>query len=129
MTRSVAIASLTVALTSGAAIAAGGQNARPQTYTVLGAGAQSCGAWAQQRQATAAAGYGDLAQLADISAKNWVTGYLTAYNEFVDARGDATHGVDQDGLYAWLDTYCAAHPLDDLAKATRELAHELQTRR
>jgi hypothetical protein len=37
-------------------------------------------------------------------------------------------GTDINGVFAWIDTYCAAHPLDPIAKAAIALVVELSKR-
>ena len=36
-----------------------------------------------------------------------------------------SEGMEGPAREAWIDTYCAAHPLDDLSAATRALVTEL----
>lgn len=62
-------------------------------------------------------------------AEEWVLGYLTAYNEHVAPDGNISAGTDADGLMLWLDSYCQAHPLDNLGTATSALVAELKARK
>jgi hypothetical protein len=39
-----------------------------------------------------------------------------------------TKGFKAQQIFAWIDQYCAAHPLEDLNKATRNLIRELEDR-
>src|SRR5271154_2918241 len=41
----------------------------------------------------------------------------------------SSHRIDFRGLLAWIDNYCAAHPLDSIASATFALTAELRRRR
>ena len=74
---------------------------------ILGAGALPCGEWTKDR--------------ADPNALfadgQWVLGFLTAFNFFGNGTGHLTANVN--GVAAYLDIYCAQHPLDNLATATQ----------
>lgn len=93
----------------------------PRTFETLGAGAQSCGSWTEDRRASN--------DLVAVTKLMWVLGYATAYNEFVSQDGKATQGTDSAGMAAWIDSYCLAHPLDDLSRAAHALVHEMETRK
>ncbi len=89
-----------------------------QQYMVLGQGNLSCGAWTQERQHDT---------LVARTTEAWVLGYLTSFNASIaPARGgDISRGTDPNGLAAWIDNYCARHPLDPIAIATSELIAKL----
>ena len=57
----------------------------------------------------------DIQQIAQME---WVTGFISAFNYYVSRTGDVRTTNDFDGYYAWIDNYCAAHPLDTVANAT-----------
>ena len=40
----------------------------------------------------------------------WVRGFISAFNTYRSPTGNVTAGTDMDGVYAWIDNYCAAHP-------------------
>ena len=92
------------------------------TYTVLGQGNQSCGKWTQDsRDPNSTAAIADLV---------WVLGYVSAYNNYASASsGDVSSNTDVNGIEAWIDGYCANHPLDKIAGAAAELIIELKKRR
>jgi hypothetical protein len=92
----------------------------PHGFDVLGPGAISCGTWIAQRRDAGPVMYGD---------EDWVLGYLTAYDEHVAPDGKISAGTDSDGLMTWIDGYCQAHPLDNLATAASALATELKARK
>jgi hypothetical protein len=98
-----------------------------QAYMVLGQGNVSCGTWLEP----------------DPRFPNdpwlyraWVLGYLTAYNEdsattqgtFIRSgkEGNVTAGTDTEGLFAWIDNYCRARPLNNLAGAVSKLVLTLE---
>jgi hypothetical protein len=42
----------------------------------------------------------------------WVVGFLSGVG-FVGQNGDdPSDGVDADGIWAWIDNYCRAHPIE-----------------
>lgn len=93
-----------------------------QTYQVHGAGAKSCGLWSEYRiQRNPLAGV----------METWVQGYLSAFNALSAVNGhgaDLAAGTDDDGVFRWIDNYCATHPLDPLSSAAAELIAELDRR-
>jgi hypothetical protein len=58
----------------------------------------------------------------------WVIGYISAFNVYRSPTGNLTAGTDTNGIYAWIDNYCAARPLDTIVKATDALIDELSQR-
>ena len=123
------------ALFIGAPMSALGANSGTN-YMVRGGGTDSCGSWTLAREA---AGKGEAVvggQLAidRVRRENWVMGYLSALNlwylDYVPHDStlnlfDLTESTDVPGLFAWIDNYCAAHPLDHLSEATKALTIEL----
>lgn len=85
--------------------------AAAEMRTQMGSGSLSCGAWL--------AGSSNVPQL-------WLLGYLSRAT--YDHPGDMLAPVDADGLKAWVDNYCRAHPLDNLSTAANVLEHELAAR-
>ena len=82
-------------------------------YVILGAGSRPCGSWLQVRTQALP----DSAVL-----QSWVLGYVTSVNaNFLNASPDVTQGANPDVLFSWIDNYCAAHPLDSLARAASAL--------
>jgi len=85
-------------------------------FTIKGAGAGSCGTWVEDRRAAPRSAELDL---------SWVLGFLSGIG-FMGAVGDdPLNGVDADGVRAWIDNYCAAHPLINIeqAAAAFSIAH------
>ena len=50
---------------------------------------------------------------------------MSGANVYVDGETDFLKGNDADGVYAWMDNYCRAHPLDSLPVAAAPLIREL----
>jgi hypothetical protein len=101
MKRAIAISLLM--LNPSAALAADGE---PIVY---GTGAASCGRWLEMRRADNYYAYG-----------NWVLGYISAKSEHLRLKDS-----DSDAMAAWMDKYCAEHPLDTIQKGTVFLLKEL----
>jgi hypothetical protein len=72
---------------------------------ILGHGNQSCGSWLQARRSES---WPALVQ------QGWLSGYVTAFNNYASRNGNISAGTDVDGLFAWVDNYCQSHPLDSL---------------
>ena|SRR5277367_1987151 len=89
-------------------------------YVILGAGGRPCGSWLQVRSQALP----DSAVL-----QSWVLGYVTSVNANVLTVGqDVTKGTSPDALFSWVDDYCAAHPLDSVARATGNLVESLRAK-
>jgi hypothetical protein len=78
-------------------------------YVIFGAGSRPCGSWLQLRSQALP----DSAVL-----QSWLLGYVTSVNaNLLSVDRDVTGGATPDALFTWVDNYCAAHPLDSLARA------------
>jgi hypothetical protein len=90
-----------------------------QARRILGYGLSSCGAWTQARNANATE---------RLSMEHWVAGYLSNFNSLNDEDSnipDLLKDQEWGSIMAWIDTYCAAHPLDKVDRAARTLELEL----
>jgi hypothetical protein len=83
-------------------------------YNVYGAGTMSCGAWAVVRQKQ------DFRE-----AGQWMMGFVSGAGW---AGNKQLRKSDADGMSAWIDQYCAAHPLDELSDAAAALVQTLQSK-
>ena len=90
---------------------------RPATYSVWGVGVSSCGNWTDTSPA---------ANSTKFLMLSWLQGYLSAYNNYVDHGGNVAKGTDIPGIIAWMDNYCHAHPLDNVATASDALMQALK---
>lgn len=79
-------------------------------YMILGAGADSCGEWAKERRT------GDW-----YADGGWVLGFVSSYNLFVWRDQNVAKNIDSEGIAAWVDGYCAAHPLNNISDASERL--------
>lgn len=89
-------------------------------YQIFGAGAESCGTW------TAEKANNERGRLEDLV---WALGWVSAYNRYYDPSGNIAAGTDSDGIGAWIDNYCAAHPFDSLGTAAEALILALRARK
>jgi hypothetical protein len=88
-------------------------------YMIAGWGPQSCAAWTKIQAG----------EPRDVDApRQWVLGFVSAFNAYESPTGDVTKTADTNGLFAWIDNYCAAHPLDKISTATMALISELSQR-
>ena len=89
-------------------------------YVIFGAGGRPCGNWLQVRSQALP----DSAVL-----QSWVLGYVTSVNANVLTVGqDVAKGDNPEALFTWIDDYCAAHPLDSVARAAGSLVDSLRTK-
>jgi hypothetical protein len=91
-----------------------------QDMMYLGAGVKSCGTWTQERRNSVTSGY----------YEQWVAGFLTAVNLTIgqQLKIDLLERTDQKGIYAWIDNYCVAHPLNTIVEGADVLGAELITK-
>jgi hypothetical protein len=54
--------------------------------------------------------------------ESWAVGYLSGIAH--QSGSDYMLGLNVEAIYAWLDNYCSAHPLDHLDDALDALAAE-----
>jgi hypothetical protein len=107
MIRWVVIALLTSIGTSAAAGNGG---------SVFGVGNASCGHWTEARKM----------HMANVE-EQWVAGFLTGTNGilFTDMHVEILDDMDASGLFAWIDNWCSANPLNHIAHAASTLMLEL----
>ena len=60
-----------------------------------------------------------------VGLTGWVLGYISAVNEYGPWSADVTQGIDTDGVFGWIDNYCAQHPLHNVDDAAEALMGEL----
>lgn len=91
-----------LALSLGVAFSANAQ------FTIIGAGGMSCGEWAAARR-------NPYSSAQAMSNGEWILAFIAgeAYQQVTDPL----KGTDADGVWAWIDNYCAIHPLDTQVEA------------
>ena len=86
------------------------------TITLWGAGNTSCGTWITNRRTDPGTARFEF---------SWLQGYITGLNAGLPST-DSNYGqvgasIDVDAAKVWVDNYCQAHPLNNLADAATEL--------
>ena len=88
-----------------------------QATIILGPGAASCVTWNSDRQRNESRSQLNQA---------WVQGFVTAYSVYkVTAQDTSLRPMDSRTMAVWIDNYCDANPLKDIADAARALIEEL----
>ena len=105
---------LTILLTTGATEA--------QTYTAIGSGTVSCGSWTAYRPAYIPGGSATLSSQNALQNQAWVLGFLSGVG-FIGNGDDPLNGMDAQGVWAWIDNYCQAHPIENIAQAAAAFYH------
>jgi hypothetical protein len=89
--------------------------ARVAGKPIRGAGAQSCGAWTQERKT------------GSVNMElSWIQGFISAYTHY--NQTDIFEGTDIPAITAWMDTYCAANPLETIYNGAVQLVETLRKR-
>jgi hypothetical protein len=85
-------------------------SAETRGTTIMGSGASSCGTWSADRR---------LGGTVAIPEMEWATGFLTGVGFMGASQGIAPlDGLDHpQGVWAWIDNYCQAHPIETIAEA------------
>ena len=86
--------------------------AENDVWAVTGVGQFSCGHWTQNAPTHPTGTYVSSDKTAVAMDTQWVMGFLSAFNYYGKGSGNVLTGSDNDGAFAWIDNYCAAHPLD-----------------
>ena len=76
--------------------------------TVRGPGASSCGTWTADRRRG-----GEWPMMDEA----WILGFLTGSAYVATDGRDPVSGVDNEGIFAWIDNYCRANPLKEIIDA------------
>jgi len=84
-------------LSLGIASSAGAED----TFWVIGFGMGSCGDWTAARRAPSS--------WEALARGEWILGYVVGVAE--ETHIDLLRGTDADGVWAWIDNYCATDPL------------------
>ena len=98
------------------------------TAMVTGVGQFSCGHWTQDKPTRSTGPYATSYNMPAALNEQWVLGFLSAFNFYGNGSGNITNGIDNNGVFAWIDKYCAEHPLDTITRAMVALVSELSKR-
>jgi len=85
---------------------------------VLIRGATSCGTWVAQTKEDG---------ILISATRMWLIGYLSG--RVMESGRDVMRGTDNPSFYLWVDNYCKANPLNDIADAGDALFSELAKKR
>lgn len=94
------------------------ERTKPGEFQTHAYGLQSCGRWTDERRQGG---------LVDEVYQGWVYGFVTGAGDMFAALSPplTLRTTDSAAIRAWVDNYCAAHPLDSIAKASEALVLEL----
>jgi hypothetical protein len=48
---------------------------------------------------------------------DWVTGFISGLAVRDESGADVLKDIYSDGVFAWIDNYCLAHPIENLVDA------------
>jgi hypothetical protein len=82
---------------------------------ILGLGTASCGSWKEARSSGQGFPY-----------EQWVVGFISAIATATSEDLIHRHNLDAQGIWHWVDNYCASHPLEMIGSATAELIDTLR---
>lgn len=85
---------------------------------VYGTGTRSCEAYTAARKANADGPYSE-----------WLSGYLSAVNYYINGTYDIGGQMDATGELGWLDKWCQTSPAKQFSTAASELVQYLYPRR
>ena len=74
---------------------------------IYGWGHQSCGRWLEARDARNRDLQGNAAHA---GLRQWISGYVSAYNTFIAPNGDIFSGTDDAAIMAVVDNVCRDNP-------------------
>jgi hypothetical protein len=97
---------LAVAILAAALLISSAEAAQPGKYNLIGSGTISCGTWTASRREGRA-----------LLPEQWILGFLSGIGYESEGGDNPLNGVDANAVWAWMDNYCRANPLDDVAKA------------
>jgi hypothetical protein len=86
-------------------------------YLAIGSGIDSCGSWTANRPAYTPGGLATQSFQNALQDQAWVLGFLSGIGFVAKNGADPLDGVDAEGVWAWIDNYCRAHPIEVLGQA------------
>ena len=106
-----------------AILVAGAAEARG--YNLIGNGTDACGSWAENRREYASGRPVTRGFQLELRQTAWVVGFLSGvgYMGATDKLDPLRH-LDADRVWAWIDTYCQAHPLERIVEAAKAFVAE-----
>jgi hypothetical protein len=95
----------------------GATEAGAETYVSAGSGTLSCGSWTADRREYNTGGRVTQGSQEAQQESAWVLGFLSGIGFIHNNGDDPMDGVDSQGVWAWIDNYCKAHPIVSIADA------------
>lgn len=90
-------------------------------------GSTPCGEWNTQQQLNSQSqSQNQSAAMSVLVHHAWIMGYLSGVN--LTSRVDFLNGAGGEGIFQWLDSYCAANPLNDATEGADALIKVLKSR-
>ena len=121
MGRALILAISLLTATSLGALGFGARAADPNGYyTIQGVGIETCEAWLGERFED-----GPIAWY----KRQWVLGYLTAFNRWAHDGDDIAADLTSEQLFDWIDDYCQFNTRQTLSLATEALIWSLRDRK
>jgi hypothetical protein len=85
-------------------------------YTIAGAGTHSCVSWSAHRREF---NLGSQVTKDSQQEASWVLGFLSGIGFIHNGGDDPLRDVDAEGVWAWIDSYCQARPIDKISQAAQ----------
>ena len=85
--------------------------------TIIGAGANSCGAWTADRHSVVFGAPITNASQGAFQDMQWVVGFLSGIGVMSAKNGGPLDGMNAEGVWTWVDQYCQAHPNEPIETA------------
>ena len=93
-----------------------------RSSAIGGSGRDACSAWVKDRSARS-----ESAKQATQRRIEWVSGFFSAVNVFIDPSGNLHGSIDDlNGMLGWVDNYCRGHPSDPLFAVAADLFFDLR---
>lgn len=99
-------------------------------YRAYGVGPKKCAVYIQLRErklpgTNSAKDY----ENTDEVVAQWVAGYMTAHNRYVQDTFDVTAAAGKDKVMGWLESLCRSNPGQPFVSAVEDLAFRLHAKR
>ena len=100
-----------------AAVLVTGDGAAAQV--IGGGGMESCGSWTATARDFGEGRPVTQGRMQHLQHLQWVLGFLSGMAAYPDSSFDPLNNTDADGVWAWIDNYCGAHPLEKIVVAAK----------
>ena len=99
-------------------------------YRAYGVGPKKCAVYIQLRERKLPGDHSarDYENTDEVVAQ-WVAGYMTAHNRYVQDTFDVTAAAGKDKVMGWLESLCRENPEQPFVSAVEDLAFRLHAKR